>query len=231
MKTCLFILFFSLTSVFCFSQKQETRPLKSFSKVVAANRIIAILQPGTESKVILNPEEGAWNEEVTTKVNGKELSIRSEGMFRDASMFCNVYYNQAITSLTAQYGGIIRTDSNSVLETKKLEIYATVDGFTNLNILVDELIIEAGSGSDIYVKGKAGKVTVHATNGAKVHLDDLECEDAIVTCTIGAKVWLTAKNNYKATAGSGGKIYYYTEPVGNFERSRITGGNVELISR
>ena len=231
MKVLLTILLLITLSGFCFSQKQETRPLKSFSKVLAANRIIAILQQGTESKVVLNPEEDAWNEEVTTRVNGKELAIRSEGMYRESSIFCYVYYNQSITSLTAQYGGIIRTDSNSVLETKKLEIYATVDGFANLNIAVDELIIEAGSGSDIYLKGKAGKVTVHATNGAKVHLDDLECEDAIVTSIIGAKVWLTAKNNYKATAGSGGKIYYHTEPAGNFERSRITGGNVELISR
>lgn len=164
-------------------------------------------------------------------MNGKELHIKSEGRFREAAIFCFVHYDQPITYLTVRYGGIIRTDSNMVLNGNKLEIEADIDGFTNLDIAMEELVIEAGSGSDIYIKGRAKKVTVHAYSGAKVHLDDLECEDATVSCSMGAKVWLTAKNNFKATAGTGGKIYYYAEPSGIFERNRITGGNVELIVR
>ncbi len=214
-----------------FAQKQEIRPLKSFSKVSVSDRIIVLLQPDTISQVILNPRGDAWNEEIKTHVDGKDLSIRSDGRFREAAIFCYVHYTQPIVNLSARYGGIIRTDSLVVLQTKKLEINATIDGFTNLDVSVDELIIDAGAGSDIYVKGKAGKVTVHATSGAKIHLDDLECEDAEVNCSLGAKVWLTAKNNYKATAGSGGKIYYYAEPSGTFDRNRITGGNVELLPR
>lgn len=216
---------------FCFSQKQETRELKTFSKIHVANLIIAVLQKDVESKVMLDPKGDAWIEEIKTEVSGKELSIRSEGKFRDASIFCYVHYTESITRLSPQFGGIIRTDTGQVLESKKLEIDAGIDGVTNLNVNLDELIIHAGTGADIYVKGKADKVTVNATSGAKVHLDDLECTDAIVSSSIGAKVWLTAKNNYKATAGSGGKIYYYAEPSGTFDRNRITGGNVELIYR
>lgn len=226
---CATILF--LSCVISFAQKQETRTLKIFSKVRALDRIIVVLQRDTESKVLLDPKGDVWNEEIKTTVSGGELNISSEGKFRDANIFCYVHYTQSITVLSVRSGGIIRTDSNEVLESKKLEINATADGFTNINIKVDELIVDAGSGSDIYIRGKAGKVTVYATSGAKVHLEDLECDDAIVSCVIGAKVWLTAKVSYKAKAGSGGKIYYYSEPSGNFERNRTTGGNVELITR
>jgi hypothetical protein len=228
-------IFSVLLLVFCcgpvFTQKQETRPLKPFSKIWVADRIIAILQSDTISEVVVAPQGDGWVEEVKTKVDGKELTIRSEGRFRESAIFCYVHYNGAITHLSTQFGGVIRTDSNQVFEGTQLKIEAVVDGFANLDIAVDELEISAGSGSDIHIRGKARKVIIRAISGAKVHLDDLECEDAEVTSSMGAKVWLTAKNNYKATAGTGGKIYYYAEPAGKFERSRITGGNVELIPR
>jgi hypothetical protein len=231
LKRTLIICPFFLFPLLSYSQKQETREIKTFSRMYVSDRIIAILQKDTVSKVFLDPKGDAWNEEIKTKVDGNELNIRSEGKFREASIFCYIHYDQPIVSMNTRYGGIIRTDSNQVLESKKLEIIATIDGFTNLDIKVDELEIDAGSGSDIYVRGSANKVTIHATSGAKVHLDDLECNDADVNSTMGAKVWLTAKNNYKAKSGSGGKIYYYAEPSGIFDRSRITGGNIEMIAR
>lgn len=222
---------FFLCVLFSYSQKPETREVKTFSKIYVNDRIVAILVEDTISKVFLNPETGAWNEELHTKSDGKQLTISSDGKFRDSKMFCYVHYDQPIVYMDVDGGGIIRTDSNHVLETKKLEIKANIDGFTNLDVKVDELIISAGSGCDIYVKGFANKVTVYGSTGAKVHLDDLECNDAIVTSNMGAKVWLTAKKNYKAKAGSGGKIYYYAEPSGEFERDRITGGDILLINR
>lgn len=231
MKAKLGIVLIGLSIGLIQAQKPQTRPLKSFTKLSVSDRIIAILQPDSINEVTIDPKGDAWIEEVKTSVSGKELQISSEGRFRDAAIFCYVHYSAPIVYLSTRYGGIIRTDSLMILETKKLEVAATIDGFTNLNIAVDELIVDAGSGSDIYIKGKANKVTVHAYSGAKIHLDDLECENATVTSSLGAKVWLTAKNNYKATAGTGGKIYYYAEPSGIFERSRITGGNVELIVR
>ncbi len=231
MKAIILVSLFICFGGFVYTQKQETRPLKPFDKVSIQDRIIVLLEFDTVSKVMLDPKGDAWNEEIKTDVSGSELDIHSQGRFRDAQIFCYVHYSKPITKLITRYGGIFRTDSNEVLESKKLEIDAKIDGFTNLNINVDELTISAGSGSDIYIKGKANKVTIHATSGAKIHLEDLECNDAVVTCSMGAKVWLTAKVNYKATAGTGGKIYYYAEPSGNFERSRITGGNVELITR
>jgi hypothetical protein len=222
---------FLLNTTLVFSQKPETRDVKTFSKISVTDRIIAVLSEDTVSKIFLDPRGDAWNEEIHTRSDGKELRITSEGKFRDAAIFCYVHYNQPIVFLDTQNGGIIRTDSNQVLETKKLEISATIDGFTNLDVKVDELIIHAGSGCDVYIRGWANKVTVYATSGAKVHLDDLECNDAEATSTIGAKVWLTVKNNYTAKAGTGGKIYYYAEPSGKFDRNRTTGGNIELISR
>jgi hypothetical protein len=229
-QTFIICLFFLLVK-FSYAQKQETRDVKTFSKIYVNDRIIAILVEDTISKIFLNPEAGAWNEECQTKSDGKQLNISSEGKFRDSKMFCYVHYDQPIVYIDVDGGGIIRTDSNQVLETKKLEIKANIDGFTNLNVKVDELIISAGSGCDIYVKGFANKVTVYGTTGSKIHLEDLECMDAEVTSNMGAKVWLTAKKNYKAKAGSGGKIYYYAEPSGEFERSRITGGDILLITR
>jgi hypothetical protein len=231
MKNLLVVGMFTMAMLGAVAQRTETRPLKTFQHISIQDRIVVILVDDTLNQVVLKPEADAWIEEVKTSVSGKELDIHADGRFRDSRIFCYVHHAQAITRLTTRYGGIYRTDSLQVYHTPKLELDAKIDGFANLNIDVEELVISAGSGSDIYIRGKAQKVVVNATSGAKIHLEDLECEDAEVNSSMGAKVWLTAKNNYKATAGTGGKIYYYAEPAGNFERNRITGGNVELITR
>jgi hypothetical protein len=232
MKRIFFISLLLLAAgVGVFGQKPETRPLKPFSKISIQDRIIAYLQSGDLPQVFIDPKGDAWNEEIKTIVSGSILDIKSDGKFRDAQIYCFVQYSGEITELIARYGGKFITDSGVVFAGKKLLLDAKIDGFANMDVSVDELEITAGSGSDVYIRGKAKKVIIHATSGAKIHLDDLDCDDAEVHCAMGAKVWLTAKTSYKATAGTGGKIYYYSEPTGNFERNRITGGNVELITR
>jgi len=226
---CILLLFIFVSS--SYSQKQEIREIKPFSQVYVKDRIAAILTSDTISKVVLVPNGNAWIEEVNVKSNGKELAISSEGKFRDSEMMCYVHYQQPITYLDTQNGGIIRTDSGEVFTSKKLEISASNNGFINLNINVDELIIHAGSGCDLYIQGNAKNVKVYGTTGAKVHMDDLECENAEASSVLGAKIWLTVKNDYTAKAGSGGKIYYYANPTGKFDRNRTTGGDVELILR
>lgn len=232
MKKGIFVFsLFLFSCIAVFSQKPETRDLKPFSKISIQDRIIAYLESGDLPQVYIDPKGDAWNEEIKTNVAGAQLEIRSEGRFRDAQIFCFVKYFGEITELIARNGGKFITDSGVVFEGKKLRLDAKIDGFANMDVSLDELEVSAGSGSDIYIHGKAKKVIINATSGAKIHLEDLDCEEAEVHCSMGAKVWLTAKVNYKATAGTGGKIYYYAEPTGNFERNRITGGNVELITR
>ncbi len=224
---CISFSFYTLS----FAQKQDIRSVKTFSKMDVNDRIVAILKADTISKVILVPEQDAWLEEVHTKSDGKQLSLSTEGKFRDSKVFCYVHHNQNITYIDVQNGGIIRTDTNEVYESNKLEINAKLDGFTNMDVNVTDLIIHAGSGCDLYIKGYAKNVQVYATTGAKVHFEDLVCDNADATSILGAKVWLTATNDYKAKAGSGGKIYYHTEPLGKFDRNRTTGGNIELYTR
>ncbi len=215
-----------------YSQNPETRSLSSFTKIQVSEQIVLVLEQADENKIYLESAPQVWNEDIVTEVTNGVLSVRTKGQWQfDKAVFCHLYCAEELTKLSATEGGIIRTDSTAVLKSKKLEINATIDGFFNLNVDVDELNIKAGQGSDIYIKGHAKKVMIDASAGAKVHMEELDCREAKITAFMGSKVWLTATDSYIAHAGTGAKIYYTQVPTGEFKRSKVTGGNVELITQ
>jgi len=223
------IYFFFLVIIFNISflqaQKAETRLLSAFTMVRTADNITVVLVPSDEDRVDIDAQNIMMNH-VLTDVIRNEFKITTQGSMNNAKITCKLYYTKELVKLTPTYGGLISTDSGTVLHAKKLEIDANLDGFVNLDVDVDELVITAGQGSDLYIRGRAGKVTVDATSGAKVHTADLACENASVKSSLGAKVWLTASNDYVAKAITGGKIMYARMPAGKFEQSGITGGKV-----
>jgi len=146
-----------------FSQKPETRMMKPFTKISVQDRIIAYLESGDVNEVFLDPKGDAWNEEIKTAVSESTLDIKSDGRYRDAKIFCFVTYLSEITELIARNGGKFITDSGIIFKGKKLLLDAKIDGFANMDVSLDELEISAGSRSDIYIRGKAKKVIIHAT--------------------------------------------------------------------
>ena len=211
-----------------FLQKVETRDVKAFSKLRVADNITAVLVPDDNYQVVVDAKN-IWNEEVLTTIDGVELKLSTKGNMHEAKITCTVYFDKELTKLTPTYGGMVKTDSGVVLMTKKLEIDANLDGFTNIEVDVEELYITAGQGSDIYISGRAHKVIVEAQSGAKVHLDGMVCEDAEVRSATGAKVWLTAEKTYIAKAITGGKIFYTKDPEVKFDRTATLGGKVEIV--
>lgn len=208
---------------FCFSQQVETRVLPPFNKVRVADNINVKLIPGNENKAELRVKNISIDK-VLIDVKNAELQFRTQGIFNDADIDVVVYYTEPIIKLSTTFGGLVRTDS--VLVSDKLELDCRLDGFTNLLIDVNELKISAGQGSDVYVAGKSKKTVIDATTGANVRTELLLSEDADVKSVLGAHVWLNVRNNFKARAISGGKIYYSVKPAGEFKVSCSTGGEV-----
>lgn len=222
-RVFLIILMFFVLKFNTEAQQPETRNLQAFNRVRVADNINVTLVPGNESKAVLHLKN-IMNEKVLITVTNAELQLKTEGVFNNSDIHITVYYTEPLKKLTTTFGGLVRTDS--VLQSDKLELDCRLDGFTNLLIDVNELKISAGQGSDVYVSGKANKTIIDATTGAKVRTETLISENADVKCVLGAKVWLNVRNNFKARAVSGGKIYYSVHPAGDFKKSWSTGGEI-----
>lgn len=208
---------------FAFSQQAETRLLQPFNKLRVANNINLKLIPGSENKAELHLKN-ITSDKVLIEENNDELQFKTKGIFSNADINVIVYYTESIKKISTTVGGMVRSDS--VLVSDNLELDCKLDGYVNIIIDVSELKINAGQGADVYVAGKSNKTIVDATTGANVRTELLISENAEVKSLLGAEVWLNVRNNFKAQAISGGKIYYSEKPAGEFKVSSSTGGEV-----
>jgi hypothetical protein len=220
-----FVWFASLcTGVFdSWSQQSEIRMIQPFHKVRVSNNINVTLVPGKENKAELSTKN-IMNEKVLINVFNDELLIKTDGVFSNADVNIIVYYTEPIKKITTTFGGLVRSDS--VLKSEKLELECKLDGFANLLLDVNELKITAGQGADVYINGKSKMTIIEANTGANVRTEKLVTEDADVKSILRATVWVNVKNNFKAHAVSGGKIYYSVQPSGDFKKSWSTGGEI-----
>ncbi len=163
-------------------------------------------------------------DKVLIEKNNDKLQFKTKGVISNADNNVIVYYTESIKKISTTSGGMVRLDS--VLVSDNLELDCKLDGYVNIIIDVNEFKINVGHGADVYVAGKSNKSIVVATTGANIRTQLLISEKAEVRSLLGADVRLNVRNNFKAQAISGGKIYYSAKPAGKFKVSSSTGGEI-----
>jgi hypothetical protein len=204
--------------------KVETRFMGPFNSIRTANGINVTLIAGDKESIEIRVENGL-TENVITQLEGKTLVLKMKTkIYKGMKMMAYVTYRQ-VDELVAGSGSSI--ESEEEITTSQLKLNAATDAVIDIAINVDKVDAYLVA-SQIILSGKATHQSINANTAARFNSEDLLGNDANVKVTTGASATVKVINKLVATAGSGGKVYYFGEPK-QIEKSETLGGKVESI--
>ena len=208
-------------SQFIFSQDSLTKNLGDFNKVTSFDQIDVLLVPANENKIILNGE-GAQEVELVTK-NG-ELKIRMPlaKLLKGDDISATVYYKN-IDAVEANEGS--RIASEATFDVTNFDIIAKEGSEIKLLLDVARVSVKASNGAKVYLEGKAKNQEVIINSGAILEARKLNTEQTIITANAGGEADIFAKEFVDAKVRAGGIIQIFGKPK-QINQKIIAGGTI-----
>lgn len=208
-------------SQFIFSQDSVTKNLGDFNKVTSFDQIDVLLVPANENKIILNGE-GAQEVELVTK-NG-ELKIRMPlaKLLKGDDISATVYYKN-IDAVEANEGS--RIASEATFDVTNFDIIAKEGSEIKLLLDVARVSVKASNGAKVYLEGKAKNQEVIINSGAILEARKLNTEQTIITANAGGEADIFAKEFVDAKVRAGGIIQIFGKPK-QINQKIIAGGTI-----
>lgn len=205
-----------------FSQDSVTKNLGDFNKVTSFDQIDVLLVPADENKIILNGE-GAQEVELVNK-NG-ELKIRMPltKMLKGDDISATVYYKN-IDAVEANEGS--RISSEATFDATNFDIIAKEGSEIKLLLDVSRVSVKASDGAKIYLEGKAKNQDVVINSGAILEAKKLGTEQTIITVNAGGEAEIFATEFVDAKVRAGGNISIFGKPK-QINKKTIAGGTIE----
>lgn len=205
-----------------FSQDSVTKNLGDFNKVTSFDQIDVLLVPANENKIILNGE-GAQEVELVNK-NG-ELKIRMPitKMLKGDGISATVYYKN-IDAVEANEGS--RISSEATFEATNFDIIAKEGSEIKLLLDVSRVSVKASDGAKIYLEGKAKNQDIVINSGAILDAKKLGTEQTIITVNAGGEADIFATEFVDAKVRAGGNISIFGKPK-QINKKTIAGGTIE----
>lgn len=225
MKSKILLILIVSTLSFSFAQKERFMDLKPFTKIRVADKIKARIKQSDKNRITIRVAKNDADV-IMYEVQNSQLRVYTVGIFNELEAEVLIEFNSELTDIIPTYGAKIVSDST--ITSKKLKIDGSLDGLVQLNLDVENLTVDAGQGSDLYIEGKCEKAKIEVHTGGKINAKNLNVENAEVKAATGAKIWITANVNFIAKAYSGGKIYFKSKPTDSFEKLEVLGGQVIL---
>jgi hypothetical protein len=201
--------------------KTETRHIGPYDKIKTSKGINVTLVEGDKEKVEIRIQN-ASPEDVITSLEGKTLVLKMKTLLKKGvAVQVYVTYKQ-INEIQAGTGSTV--DNEGTLRANKLVLSAGAEAVMELD--VDATVITASlSAGRIEISGEANNIEVNANTGGKFNASALQVNEAFIKTSAGGQATVRVKNRLSATAGSGGRVYYYGSP--KVEKSESLGGKVE----
>ena len=216
------LIILSMLFISAYGQSTETRTVKSFEEVSAAEAIDVILIPGDEEKVVVEAK-GVDLEDVITEVSGGELEIHmSRGNYRNVDVTVTVTYKRIYAIDVSSAASVV---TKGMLRSPRLTLEVSSAGDADLEIEVRDLEASVSSAGDIIVSGRAEDSEIRVSSAGDFKGRDLKSNSADVKVSSGGSASVTVQNEINARASSGGSIRYFGDPDKEYTSSS-SGGSV-----
>jgi len=204
-------LFFVALSIPLLCSAQHTRPLGAFSALSVTGNIELTLVPGEPPELTLLDEE-VEPDAIRIKLSREKLQIRHQDPLRlaDGNPIRLVVTYSHLKAVTAHLGAELR--SEHPLHSEDLLVRSTSGAEVALELYTNALDAGAFEGAELHLSGEAFSQQVAATTGGIYRADDLACRRARVKAHTGGEAWVQAGEELRASAKTGGSVYYYGEP-------------------
>ncbi|EPE9900846.1 head GIN domain-containing protein [Flavobacterium psychrophilum] len=200
------------------------RSLAPFTKIEVSQGLDCEVTQGDIQKVVIEADDNLQAGIITTVTNGV-LQISSK-----YSNFNNVKAKKIKVQIPIILG--LEATSASILVTKNNIkgniIYLKTSSASNIiaNVEAEKIILEATSGSELNIEGKALEVTTASSSGSSIDASMLLANDISSQSTSGSTTIVNPILKLKAHASSGSTIQYSKTPK-KIAVEENSGGSVD----
>lgn len=211
------ILSLILISLFQISNAQETRKLSDFDEVSAATGIKVMLVKSSETKAIVEIENGD-PDDVITEVKGSRLQVKYDNnnwnrSNRNRKAKVTVYY-KSINEIGVSSGAMVSAENE--INADKLDLGGSSGGIMELDVDCSQLTVDISSGGVLRISGSTRSLDIDVSSGGILKGEELDCDNANADASSGGVATFKVKEMLDADASSGGSIRY----IGNPEKIR-----------
>jgi hypothetical protein len=219
MKNSLLLTAFTLVSLFAFSQTEkvindknaEKRSAQGFHGIQISGGIDLYLTQSGDEAVAVSAADPEVRDHIKVEVVDGILKIYVE----DRGFHWN-WHNQhmkayvsckTLSQLHASGGSDVFIDNPVHSEGLRMDLSGGSDFHGKLNV-TGELAIHQSGGSDSYIIGSAGTLTLHISGGSDFHGYDLTADQCQVDATGGSDAYVSVNKELTANASGGSDVHY-----------------------
>ena len=202
-----------------------TQNLQKFTEVKGFDGISINLIKSNENKAVIT---GANTDNVAIVNNGGVLKIRMEiiKIFSGYRTYVDLYHSEELVVIDVNEDARISSDDTYVQEV--LELKAQEGGKLEINCEVDQLLIKAVSGGEIFAGGFSNNQDVIINTGGTYKGRTFKTKFTTISVNAGGNAEIFASNYVKANVKAGGEVLVYGDPK-TMDEHTLFGGKIKRI--
>lgn len=225
MKTLVIILM-SLSFLRLDAQNQDiTKNLQKFTDVKVFDGLSVSLIRGDENKAVIT---GANIDKVAIVNNDGILKIRMEidKIFSGYRTYVDLYHTEELTVIDVNEDARISSDETYVQDI--LDLRAQEGGELEINCQVDQLLVKAVSGGEIFAAGFSNNQDVIINTGGAYIGKTFKTKFTTISVNAGGNAEIYATDYVKANVKAGGEILVYGDPK-KMDENTVFGGKIKRV--
>jgi hypothetical protein len=202
-----------------------TQNLQKFTEVKGFDGISINLIKSNENKAVIT---GANTGNVAIVNNDGVLKIRMEiiKIFSGYRTYVDLYHSEELVVIDVNEDARISSDDTYVQEV--LELKAQEGGKLEINCEVDQLLIKAVSGGEIFAGGFSNNQDVIINTGGTYNGRTFKTKFTTISVNAGGNAEIFASNYVKANVKAGGEVLVYGDPK-TMDEHTLFGGKIKRV--
>lgn len=202
-----------------------TQNLQKFTEVKGFDGISINLIKSNENKAVIT---GANTDNVVIVNNDGVLKIRMEiiKIFSGYRTYVDLYHSEELVVIDVNEDARISSDDTYIQEV--LELKAQEGGKLEINCEVDQLLIKAVSGGEIFAGGFSNNQDVIINTGGTYNGRTFKTKFTTISVNAGGNAEIFASNYVKANVKAGGEVLVYGDPK-TMDEHTLFGGKIKRV--
>jgi len=200
----------------------EMREIANFKAIEASGAVKVELLQDDEIGLTIEADDNLI-ELIVTEVTNEVLKIRlEERVGKHKALNVKVAFI-TLEALSVSAGA--RVTSVNTIVGLALRHVVSSGAFSDLNLDIEKLTVEASSGAHLKLAGKVRELFLQSSSGAQVDARELTADNATVKTSSGAVNHIFVNNEMSIDASSGAIVNYYGQPAVRDQRTS-SGGTI-----
>ena len=218
------ILFLSV-QVLSAQEKEITQKLEKFTEVKGFDGLSIRLIKSKENKAVIS---GVNTDKVAIVNNEGVLKIRMEidKIFSGYRTYVDLYHTEQLKVIDVNEDARISSDDTYVQDI--LELKAQEGGDLEINCQVDQLLVKAVSGGEIFASGFSNTQDIIINTGGGYNGKTFKTKFTTISVNAGGNAEIYATDYVKANVKAGGEVLVYGDPK-KMDEKTVFGGKVKRV--